>query len=187
MYSVLTQREVAEGLLHYIFWVLFLVEFTHYSKYRKFSLLVWPLMLSLHDSRVMIWKLCLIAYDLFHFSARCSRIKCVWISHRWLFRSTFSPWVYLLSLKRPLCPSSSASNLGRDLHKSSTFPLFLLPSSNLILAARGGGAGHSQGVWCYGVPRKPCAAGPVQTARADQCPSASLGSPATPPVWRKQV
>lgn len=55
------------------------------------------------------------------------------------------------------------------------------------LAARGGCAGHSQDVLCCGAPRRPCAAGPLRTSGADRCPSASSGSPATPPVWRKQA
>lgn len=35
---------------------------------------------------------------------------CVCMSHRWLFRSTFSPWVYSLSLSQPP-PAASASNV----------------------------------------------------------------------------
>lgn len=111
----------------------------------------------------------------------------------------FSPWVYLLSLSQ-----SAPANMEGYLHDSSAncanpgkvvatpvgvtdnvpiVPVVLGPT----LAARGGCAGRSQDVLCCGAPRRPCAADPLRTSGADRCPSASLGSPATPPVSRKQA
>lgn len=43
---------------------------------------------------------------------------CVCVSHRWLFRSTFSPWVYSLSLSQP---TLAASNTEEYLHDSSSY------------------------------------------------------------------
>lgn len=69
----------------------------------------------------------------------------------------------------------------------SDLPLLLWLPSETTLAARGECAGRFQGARCCGSPRRPCAAGPVQTPGVDRCPSASSGSPATPSVWRKQA
>lgn len=113
----------------------------------------------------------------------------------------YSPWVYSLRLSQPSHAALNKEYLQWLLqplirpeanHRCpcgviSNFPLLIQSCSAPTPAVRGECASRFQGAWCCGSPRRPCAAGPVQTPGVDQCPSASSGSPATPPVWRKQA
>ena len=210
--SVEAQSEEAEGLPYALFSGLLCPhEYRHYSKYSKYSWMARPLMLNLHDSRVESWfeswsdcirhvllKLRVqqnqaIVVNVSWFDFVCaSRTggfsdprfppESILVKPEPTYTCSFKHGGVFTRLLQPLLPLR-----GRRLPPVWGFTL--LPTPPVVLsptpAVRGGCAGRFQGARCCASPRKPCASGPLQTPAVDRCPSASSGSPATPPVWRK--